>query len=62
MGTIVDVKWDGERYIYHFKQDPRFTTHNPPREEYWRDDEFELWDRPADAAVGFINRMAKGNS
>lgn len=59
MGTIVDVKWDGERYIYHFKQDPRFTTHNPPREERWRDDEFELWKRPEDAAVAFINKIAK---
>jgi hypothetical protein len=59
MGTIVDVKWDGERFIYHFKQDPRFTTPNPPRDEFWRDDEFELWPRPADAAVEFINKAAK---
>jgi len=60
MGTIVDVKWDGERYIYHFKQDPRFTTHNPPREEHWRDNEFELWERPTDAAVELMNKMVRG--
>lgn len=60
MGTIVELKWDGERYIYHFKQDPRFTTHNPPREECWRDDEFELWERPTDGAVAMINKIARG--
>jgi hypothetical protein len=60
MGSIVDIKWDGERYIYHFKQDQRFTTHNPPRDEQWRDDEFELWQRPPDSVVELVNRMAKG--
>src|SRR5262249_27756250 len=60
MGTIVEIKWDGERYVYRFQQDPRLKTHHPPRDEQWRDDEFELWQRPPDMVFELINKIAQG--
>jgi hypothetical protein len=60
MGTIVDTKYDGEKFQYHFRQDLRFHSLPPPTDAYWLEEQMELWPRPTDAEVNLINKLVKG--
>lgn len=60
MGTVVGSKVEGGKYFYHFMQDPRFQSPQPPVDEHWPEDKLELWQRPTDAEVNFINKIAGG--
>jgi hypothetical protein len=56
-GTIIDVKTEHSRLQYLFHHDPRFDDRTP---DFWAEEgDFEPCERPTDAEVTAINKLAK---
>ncbi len=60
MGIVIGSRVENGKYLYHFRQDPRFQVPAPPIDEHWPEETLELWQRPTDVEVNFINKVARG--